>query len=92
MSTNALDPKDPSARIDYQFSWVRYLKPGETIVSYTLDSYDGLVIDQETNDGQRITFFCAGGMDGEVYFPRCNIVTSLGRVDVRTMMIKVQQT
>lgn len=85
------DPKDPDANLDYSFDWSDYLEEGETISEYTLNS-GVLTPTQETNTGSAIEVWFSGGVAASYAAPRCTITTSSGRVDVRTMTIRIENT
>lgn len=85
------DPKDPDADLDYSFDWSDYLETGETISTYTLDAGD-LIATKETNTGSAIQVWFGGGVASSYAAPRCTITTSSGRIDVRTMTIRIETT
>jgi len=85
--------KDPDAVLDYMFNWrdasTPWLATIETIVDHTITADTGLVVDSSTEDNGKITVWLSGGTAGETYKVACRIATSEGRVDERTIWIKV---
>jgi hypothetical protein len=85
------DVKDPAADLDYLFDWSDYLEEGETITDYEL-APGGLTASKEDNTGTAVTVWFAGGEAASYEAPRCTITTSSGRIDVRTMTIRIETT
>lgn len=100
-----LPVKDPDAILDYKFDWAPstngtpggssdWLAAGETIESYTLTiSPSGLTVDSDssTDADTSVTCWLSGGTAGVKYALTCHIVTSAGRVDDRTVHIRVAE-
>lgn len=96
--------KDPSAILDFKFDWAPltnnrdgatsdWLGPTETIISFTITiSPVGLTEDSSsrTDSNTSVTVWLSSGTDGIEYEVTCQIVTSEGRTDERTMRIKVE--
>ncbi len=94
--------KDPSAVLDYVFDWAAntsgadteiedWLAAGETISSYTVTVAAGLTKDSDSRSGGRVTAWLSGGTAGQDYTVTCRIVTSAGRTDERSAVIRVRQ-
>ena len=85
--------KDPDAVLDYMFNWrdasTPWLGTIETIVDHTITADTGLVVDSSTENNGKVTVWLSGGTAGETYKVACRITTSEGRVDERTIWIKV---
>jgi hypothetical protein len=101
MATTTTFLKDPAATLDYKFDWKalsngsglsNWLAAGETIVSFTLELDAGLTVaDSYISDaGTSVTVWLAGGVASRDYQVACNIITSAGRQDERTMTITVR--
>lgn len=82
--------KDPGAVLDYVFNWSSWLQSGETIVSYTLNAETGLTKGLDSELSGKVVVWLLGGVVGETYKVSCEITTSLGRTDERTIEIDVQ--
>lgn len=84
--------KDPDAVLDYGFDWSDWLAAGETIVSsaWAADSSD-ITIDSDTFGDTSATVWLSGGTVGTEYKLTNHIVTSAGREDDRTIVIKAKE-
>ena len=90
MSLTLQNPlKDPSAVLDYEFDWTRWLATGETIDNYTITADTGITVDSSTEDAGKVIVWLSGGTAGINYKVACKITTSAGRTDERTIWIKV---
>ena len=96
--------KDPSAVLDYKFDWASLTNSGrysdwldtaasEIISSYTVTVPVGITKDSDdrTDANTSVTVWLSGGTEGEAYNIVCQIVTSTGRKDERTIRIPVMQ-
>jgi hypothetical protein len=83
--------KDPDAVLDYQFDWSDWLAEGDSISSYTIDEDTGITVDSSSNDADSVTVWLSGGTALENYVVRCEIVTSDGRTDERSMLLRVRE-
>ena len=85
--------KDPDAVLDYVFDWrdasTPWLATGETVVGHTITADTGLKVDSSTENNGKVTVWLSEGTAGETYKVGCRITTSEGRVDERTIWIKV---
>lgn len=79
--------KDPDAILDYQFDWSVWLAEGETIASAILDVPAGLTLDSQDDTNTTVTAWLSGGTVDEGYRVVCNITTSEGRTDDRSIYI-----
>jgi hypothetical protein len=82
--------KDPQAVLDYGWDWSSWLADGETITSHTVTVPSGLTLDSDNESGGTVTAWLSGGTDNTEYRVVCQIVTSQGRTDERTLRILVQ--
>ena len=83
--------KDPDAVLDYSFVWTAWLSDGETISDSEVTVETGLTKNSDTDNDNTVTVWLSGGTAGEDYNVTCHIVTSEGREDDRTMIIKCRE-
>jgi hypothetical protein len=83
--------KDPDAVLDYAVDWSAWLTSAETIVSALVLADDGITVDSDSYDGGIHTIWLSGGEVGRNYRITSRITTSQGRVDDRTMLIRVRE-
>ena len=90
MSLTLQNPlKDPSAVLDYVFDWTGWLATGETITDHTITADTGITVDSSAESDGKVTVWLSGGTAGQNYKVACLIATSGGRIDERTIWIKV---
>ena len=89
MSLDTKYLKDPSAVLDWGFDWSDWLASGETITDHTVTVDSGITNDSSTEDAGKVTVWLSGGTADENYKVACLITTSAGRIDERTIWIKV---
>lgn len=82
-------PKDAASNLDYAFDWTNWLATGETITAQTITADTGITAAAPTVSGGKVTTFISGGTSGQNYGVRCQITTSAGRTDVRSLTIEV---
>lgn len=84
--------KDPDAVLDFSFDWgSKWLTEGETITEVFVDVEESLNVDSVVQVGGLVTVWLSGGVTGENCALRCRVVTTSGRVDDRTMTIRVRE-
>lgn len=84
--------KDPDAVLDYAFDWnANWLQTDESISSHVVTVETGLTKDSDNEASGVVTVWLSGGTAGERYDVGCEIVTSLGRTDERTIRITVRE-
>lgn len=96
--------KDADAVLDFKFDFAPltngqdgaesdWLATGETIASHTITAATGITVDSDsiTDSNTSVTVWLSGGAAGTKYRLNCEIVTSDGRTEQRSMMIKVVQ-
>ena len=85
--------KDPDAVLDWVFDWKvkNWLESTETISSHTIDADTGITIDSDSEADGVVTVWLSGGTAGQDYTVRCEVVTSMGRTDERSIDIKVME-
>jgi hypothetical protein len=82
--------KDPDSVLDYAFDWSDWLETNETISDYTITVESGIAKDSDSESGSIVTVWLTGGTAGDKYTVACEIITSLGRTDERSMVIHVK--
>jgi hypothetical protein len=87
--------KDPDAVLDYVIDWgAQYLAPGEVLArsdwSVVPDEPGGVRIDGNDFDVSTSTVKAAGGIAGRIYRLVNGITTAAGRIDERSIVIRVE--
>lgn len=94
--------KDPDAVLDYKFDWksnsngrgfTDWLDTSETITSHTVTVPTGLTLDSssQADTNTSVIAWLSGGTAGTTYNVTCQIATSAGRTDDRTIEISVAE-
>lgn len=105
MTTQRTFLHDPDARLDYYFDWKAlvngtgdsdWLAAGETITAFEVTADAGLTTDQPVapalvNGDTAVRVWLSGGTTGSYYQVACKVTTSAGRIDERTLVVKVQE-
>lgn len=94
--TNPLKPwilKDPNAVLDYTWDWTDWLAQiSDTISAYLVFSVDPDVTVASTNQiSGLVTAFLSGGTIGETHQVTCRITTVGGRIDDRSIYLRIKQ-
>ena len=84
-------PKDPDAVLDYVFNWSAWLENGETISSHTITVGSGITKDSDSESSGIVTIWLSGGTHGNDYLVECEVVTSMGRTDERSINIRCRE-
>jgi hypothetical protein len=84
--------KDPDASLDYSMDWAGWLVDGDSISTAVWTVPDGLT--EPSSPGQSVTgsravVWLSGGTAGETYLIPCRVVTTQGRMDERTLPLRV---
>ena len=82
--------KDPSARKDYAIDWTEWLD-GDTIDTVEWTVPDGITEYATSNTTTVATIWLTGGTAGKEYAVVCQITTDGGRIDQRTITIRVKE-
>lgn len=83
--------KSPTAELDYAFDWTAWLAAGETITAATVSIIpDGLTKRTVAVNGGKVTAWLGGGQYDVEHQVTCHIETSQGRVDDRSIKIRVR--
>ena len=82
--------KDPSAVLDYAFDWLskNWLESGETISNHTITADIGITVDSDSESDGVVTIWLSGGTHSIDYIVACEIETSKGRTDERSINIR----
>lgn len=82
--------KDPNALLDYSFNWAAYLAPiGDTISSAVFVLSEGLVQTNSFFSTTAAAVWVTGGTVGTTARVTCRITTTSGRVDDRSVFLKI---
>jgi len=89
-------PKDPDAVLDFAFDWNNtevgeWLQAGEIITSYEVTVAEGITKDSDSESSGIVTVWLSGGTEGVAYRIECEIHTSRGRRDERSMLIYCEE-
>lgn len=80
--------KDPQSNLDYGFDWSLWLGV-DTIASVVWTIETGITQTNATNTTTTATVWLSGGEAGTEYTITCRITTAAGRIDERSMAIRV---
>lgn len=89
--------KDPNAVLDYSIDWEDWLAaadPLDTILAHQILLQQDSALTTEQSlvvGGKRVTFWLSGGTAGTVERVVCRITTTNGRVDDRSVWLKVKE-
>ncbi len=94
---------DPSARLDYRWDWAvpdslgRTWLDGDTILAATVTAtLDGapaatVTVEPATHDDTTVSAWVSGGTVGTTVALTCRITTAAGRIDDRTLWLRIRQ-
>jgi len=82
--------KDPDAVLDYKNNWLAWLGT-DRIIASTWTATAGITIDSDTFTRNETVVWLSGGTVGSSYTLVNRITTSLGRVDDRSIIIRINQ-
>lgn len=82
--------KDPQATLDYVFDFDKYLEADDSISAHAFTVPAGLTKVTDSHASRLATVWISGGTAGTAYQVTCQITTSGGRIDERTITIGVQ--
>lgn len=86
--TKIIIDKDPSANLDYKIDWELWLA-GDTISSSQWTVATGVTKGSETNTTTTATVWISGGTAGSRYTITNRITTAAGRIDERSIILRV---
>jgi hypothetical protein len=82
--------KDPDASLDFAVDWgTSWLEEGDSIVASEWSAEEGITIDSEDLDGPKAIVWLSGGSTNRTYRVTNRITTAAGRVDDRSIHIRV---
>jgi hypothetical protein len=81
--------KDPDAVLDWVWDWSEWLANGETITNSVFEASVGIEIQSTSNTATSATVWLAGGSPGQPYRVSNRITTTAGRIDERTITVRV---
>jgi hypothetical protein len=81
---------DPQSKLDYGFDWSDWLKNGETIITSTWAIAPGLTKISDSFSTSATTIWLKDGTAGESHTITNHVVTSQGREDDRSHVLKVK--
>lgn len=85
--------KDPDALLDYAVDWSDYLEDGEVLgdSEWSVTPDGDMIVESDSRGDQIATVQLRAGVVGHVYLVTNRIITSLGRMDDRSLTIRVQE-
>lgn len=92
--------KDPDAFLDYRFDAKAqtngtgnedFLTASDTIASFAVTADAGLTVDStsKVDDDTAVVVWLSGGTLGEAYLVNCRITTAAGRVQDKTIRVRI---
>ena len=82
--------KDPQSTLDYKLDWSSWLTT-DTIASVIWTVETGITQTATSNTTTSATIWLSGGEVGTEYTVTCRITTTAGRIDERSIAIRVAQ-
>jgi hypothetical protein len=82
--------KDPEAVLDYGFDWAAWLGDDTITDSEWATSDEDLVQDSDSFTDTTTTIWLSGGVAGQDYQVTNTIVTTAGRMDERSLTVRVR--
>lgn len=80
--------QDPEAELDWVFDWGQWLEELETITSASFTTDPGITVVSSSHTTKTAKVWLTGGTEGQVYRITCRVVTSGGRTDDRTFILR----
>lgn len=85
--------KDPNAVLDYTFDWTQFLESiSDVIGSVTYVLSPGLIQSRALNTETQAHLYIGGGVVGTTESLTCRMTSVGGRVDDRTIYLKIENT
>lgn len=82
--------KDQAANLDFAWDWSSWLAQGESITSQSVTADAGLTVSNVSLSGQQVIAWLSGGASGQSYNVKCQISTSAGRTDARSISLEIR--
>ncbi len=89
MADSSVFRKDSDAVLDYAFDWSEWLSASEEIADSEIIASPGITVDSDSFTTTRASVWLSGGTAGQPYTITNRITTNQGRVDDRTITIRV---
>ncbi len=88
-----MPPKDPDARVDYEFDFSKWLAAGESIINAVFTVPAGITSASESSTATSATIFLSGGTAGSDYVVTCRITTDStpNRITDRSIVVPVRE-
>lgn len=86
--------KDPNALLDYTFDWTEWLEahtPADTIASATVEVTGCTLVTSSVIDAHKVSAWISGGTVDVPASATCRITTAGGRIDDRTLTLKIKE-
>lgn len=91
--------KDPDSILDWDFNWnvtdddekVPWLEENEIITDYEITADDGITVVEDFENNGHVVVWLSGGEVPKEYIVSCKITTSFGRVEQRSILIKMSE-
>lgn len=85
--------KDPDAQLDYTIDWSSWLADSgdDSIVSSIWNVQSGIIAESDSSTETTATIWLSGGTLGKQYLVTNRITTNGGRINDRTVVIKIAQ-
>ncbi|MEL6486256.1 MAG: hypothetical protein AAFQ13_03810 [Pseudomonadota bacterium] len=83
--------KDPQASLRHSFDWSNWLAGDETITAVNVTATAGITVNQVTQQSGVVSYTISGGTAGSNYALTCEITTSNGQIDQRSVEYMVRE-
>lgn len=91
LNGNYTTSKDPSARLDYVFDWSKWLSQVSDTIATATVTVDGATLESYLSLPTNVTAWVSGGTVGTSATVRCQINTTGGRIDERSIILNIKQ-
>ena len=81
--------KDPDSVLNYSLDWSEWLD-GAAIDDHEVTASDGITIDSSSVEGAAVLWWLSGGEAGRTYRITVEVSASDGRVDQRSVIVRVR--
>ncbi len=83
--------KDPNSVLDFSLDWSVWLQDSETITTSVWLPDEGITTATPSVVGERTVVWLSGGEVGQTYRVTNRITTSAGRIDDRTLLVRIRE-
>ena len=84
--------KSPAAVLDYTVDWTDFLEEAETISTHSFIAETGVTLGTPALTGARHLVFVSGGTLGRTYRVTSRIITSEGRTQEQSFLLRITET